>query len=181
MKIYTKTGDSGQTGLFSGKRISKAELRVEAYGTVDELNAHLGLLRDHCTAQEDVRSFLLTQQHHLFDLGAVLADDRPDAPERLTTDITRQLEEEIDRMNATLPPLRHFILPGGHPAVSYAHLCRTVCRRAERRVVALRLEEDELPALAVTYLNRLSDYCFVLGRYLASANGAEEVKWQPKS
>ncbi|PHI19361.1 ATP:cob(I)alamin adenosyltransferase [Lewinellaceae bacterium SD302] len=181
MKIYTKTGDAGQTGLFSGRRLSKAELRVEAYGTVDELNAFVGLLRDYCKKPEEVRKFLLTQQHHLFDLGAILADDRPDAPQRLTISAAEKLEQEIDRMNAELPELRHFVLPGGHPSVSYAHVCRTVCRRAERRVVALRDEENDIPALAVTYLNRLSDYFFVLGRYLALKNEAEEIKWEPES
>lgn len=176
MKIYTKTGDQGQTSLFSGSRLSKADLRVEAYGTVDELNACVGLLRDH-VQDEACRAFLFQHQHHLFDLGAVLADDRNDSPLSFPAAAATDLEAEIDRMNEVLAPLRHFILPGGHPAVSFAHLCRTVCRRAERRVVALAGEVD-LPQEAVIYLNRFSDFAFVLSRWLAKQNGVEELKWQ---
>lgn len=177
MNIYTKTGDAGQTGLFSGRRLSKAALRVEAYGTVDELNAHLGLLRDH-VSEATLRDFLLAQQHRCFDLGAILADDRPDSPLAFPDAAVSELETAIDRMNEQLDPLRHFVLPGGHPTVSYAHLCRTVCRRAERRVVELSEEQPAPPAVVIRYLNRLSDYFFVLGRYLARAKGVEEVKWE---
>lgn len=179
MKIYTKTGDQGETGLFSGRRLSKADLRVEAYGTVDELNATIGLLRDHLT-DEPTREFLLVQQHHCFDLGAILADDRPDSNLVFPENAAPRLEEAIDQLVEQLPPLRHFVLPGGHPTVSFAHLCRTVCRRAERRVVALTAEEADIAPVAVTYLNRLSDYFFTLGRYLSLLQGVEEVKWQPK-
>lgn len=181
MKIYTKTGDQGETGLFSGRRLLKSDLRVETYGTVDELNAHLGLLCDHVT-DKTVQQFLLNQQQLLFDLGAVLADDRKDSPLSFPPNADEVLELEIDRMNESLPPLQHFVLPGGHPTVSYAHLCRTVCRRAERRVVALHADENEgIPPSPIVYLNRLSDYFFVLGRYLAKLAGVEEVKWTPKS
>jgi cob(I)alamin adenosyltransferase len=175
MKIYTKTGDAGQTGLFSGKRLSKADARVEAYGTVDELNAHLGLLRD-LTEDEQVRQQLLEQQQHLFALGAALADDRPGQAYQLPESATPGLERAIDDMEAELPRMTHFILPGGHQTVSQAHVCRTVCRRAERRTVELanivELDESILP-----YLNRLSDYFFVLSRHLTRLSGAEEIKW----
>lgn len=179
LKIYTKTGDKGETGLFSGRRLSKADLRVEAYGTVDELNATIGLLRDHLQ-DERIREFLLLQQHHCFDLGAVLADDRPDSKLSFPETASTTLENTIDAMNAELAPLRHFVLPGGHPNVSFAHLCRTVCRRAERRVVALHSEGTGIPAVSITYLNRLSDYFFVLGRYLSKLHAVDEVKWEPK-
>jgi len=176
MKIYTKSGDQGETGLFSGRRVSKADLRVEAYGTVDELNAAVGLLRDHLS-DERCREFLFKQQHLLFDLGGLLADDRADSPLSFPVDSIAALEVEIDRLDTDLAPLRHFILPGGHVQVSFAHLSRTICRRAERRVVALHSEEV-LPAAVIQYLNRLSDYFFVLGRWLAQANGVEELKWE---
>lgn len=178
MRIYTKTGDEGQTGLFSGRRVSKADLRVEAYGTVDELNAVVGLLRDHLPTDSQQRVFLLRQQHLLFDLGALLADDREDSPLHFPADAAKELEKTIDELQQQLPPLRHFVLPGGHPQVSFAHLARTVCRRAERRVVALAAAAD-LPKESVIYLNRLSDFFFVLSRYLSYENGVEELKWQP--
>jgi cob(I)alamin adenosyltransferase len=175
MKIYTKTGDAGQTGLFSGKRLSKADARVEAYGTVDELNAHLGLLRD-LTEDEQVRQQLLEQQQHLFALGAALADDRPGQAYQLPESATPGLERAIDDMEAELPRMTHFILPGGHQTVSQAHVCRTVCRRAERRTVELA-NIVELDESILRYLNRLSDYFFVLSRHLTRLSGAEEIKW----
>jgi cob(I)alamin adenosyltransferase len=175
MKIYTKTGDAGQTGLFSGKRLSKADARVEAYGTVDELNAHLGLLRD-LTEDEQVRQQLLEQQQHLFALGAALADDRPGRAYQLPESATPGLERAIDDMEAELPRMTHFILPGGHQTVSQAHVCRTVCRRAERRTVELA-NIVELDESILRYLNRLSDYFFVLSRHLTRLSGAEEIKW----
>lgn len=175
MKIYTKTGDAGQTGLFSGKRLSKAHARVEAYGTVDELNAHVGLLRD-VTDDEPVRQFLLEQQHHLFALGAALADDRPERAYQLPDSATPGLEKAIDQMEADLPRMTHFILPGGHPSVSQAHVCRTVCRRAERRTVELA-DAVAVDESILKYLNRLSDYFFVLSRHLTRLTGAEEIKW----
>lgn len=177
MKIYTKSGDRGQTGLFSGRRVGKDDMRVEAYGTVDELNATVGLLRDHLT-ESSLREFLLRQQKLLFVLGGILADDRPDGGQEFPVDAVTALEEAIDRMEVFLEPLRHFILPGGHPQVSYAHLCRTVCRRAERRLVTLA-SEVSLAEELVVYLNRLSDYFFVLSRYLSKKNDVEELKWMP--
>ena len=175
MKIYTKTGDQGQTSLYSGHRLSKANLRVESYGTVDELNAFVGLLRDHvdrATLQQE----LLTQQNHLFALGAALADDRPGKAYRLPTTAAAELEAAMDRMDDELPKMTHFILPGGSPVISYAHVCRTICRRAERRVVELG-QTVELDNSLVIYLNRLSDYFFVLSRYLARIDEVDEIKW----
>lgn len=175
MKIYTKTGDAGQTGLYSGKRLSKAHPRVEAYGTVDELNSFVGLLRDHLK-DEDLRERLLAQQHHLFALGAAMADDRPGEAYQLPANASTDLEVHIDAMNEELPKMTHFILPGGHPAISYTHVCRTICRRAERRTVELA-DSVEMDPSIVIYLNRLSDWFFVLGRYVGLKVGVEEVKW----
>lgn len=178
MKIYTRTGDKGDTGLFSGRRVSKADVRVEAYGTVDELNACMGLLRDHLSSTDEattrVRAQLLAQQRLLFALGAALADDRPGEGYALPAEATPTLEAQIDAMNEELPKMTHFLLPGGSVAVSFAHLARTVCRRAERRTIALA----EAPPAAVIYLNRLSDYLFVLSRYLGKLEGVPEVKWE---
>ncbi|MEM9835138.1 MAG: cob(I)yrinic acid a,c-diamide adenosyltransferase [Bacteroidota bacterium] len=176
MKIYTKTGDQGQTGLFSGTRVSKADLRVEAYGTVDELNSFIGALRDGVEDAE-IREDLFYHQHRLFDIGAILADDRADRLLTFSGAATLQTEAAIDAWQAVLPPLKHFILPGGHPQVSQAHQCRTICRRAERRVVALAAEAS-LPIEVVEYLNRLSDYFFVLARLLAKQYDVEELKWE---
>lgn len=177
MKIYTRSGDRGETGLFSGRRVSKADPRVEAYGTIDELNACLGLLRDHLSTPDEpgtrVRAQLLAQQQQLFALGAALADDRPDQAYQVPENAAAELEKLMDEMDEDLPRMTHFILPGGSPAVSFAHLSRTVCRRAERRVV----EVDGADAAVIVYLNRLSDYLFVLARYLAHHGGVEEIKW----
>jgi cob(I)alamin adenosyltransferase len=179
-KIYTKTGDAGQTALFGGRRVSKSDLRVEAYGTVDELNAFVGLLRDY-TDGEELRSVLSEIQHRLFSIGAHLASDpvkSPAQPDLHEGDV-KLLENEIDRMELALPPLQNFILPGGHVAVSHAHVCRTVCRRAERLVVALDQLEPVAPT-TIQYLNRLSDYFFVLARFLARHNQAGEHIWRPR-
>lgn len=179
--IYTKTGDKGETALFGGKRVSKSHLRVDAYGTVDELNAFIGLL---CDALEPgaTKAALLQIQHRLFSVGAHLASDpqqNPAAPDLLAEDI-RMLEGSIDAMEENLPPLKNFILPGGHPVVSLCHVCRTVCRRAERLVVALH-EHEPVDDGVLQYLNRLSDYFFVLARQLALDSGAEEVIWAPRN
>ncbi len=178
-KIYTRTGDTGKTGLFGGTRVNKDDLRVEAYGEVDELNSFLGLVRDHLPADtEDVAKLLLTIQHRLFTIGALLAT----APGKETPvidltdmDIT-QLETAIDTMEGVLAPLKNFILPGGHPVVSHTHVARCVCRRAERRVVHLH-HHAPIPELVLRYLNRLSDYLFVLARYLGHQTGAKEIIW----
>ncbi|MCS6928335.1 MAG: cob(I)yrinic acid a,c-diamide adenosyltransferase [Saprospiraceae bacterium] len=181
MKIYTKTGDAGQTSLFGGCRVSKNHVRVEAYGTVDELNAFIGLLHD-SLSEEAVRECLREIQHRLFSIGSALATEPQGASMPLDlqpTDITL-LESAIDDMTQQLPPLRHFILPGGFPTVSLAHVCRTVCRRAERVVVALH-EREPVSELILQYLNRLSDYFFVLARYLGHQAGAQEIKWVPRT
>ncbi|NNE29746.1 MAG: cob(I)yrinic acid a,c-diamide adenosyltransferase [Saprospiraceae bacterium] len=180
-KIYTKTGDKGTTGLFGGARVSKHAIRIEAYGTTDELNSHTGLLRDQ-VEKEEIRSALLAVQHELFVIGSNLAKD-PDSDltvPALESGIVTSLEEAMDKMDNELAPLKSFILPGGHPIVSQAHICRVVCRRAERRVVALA-ETEVVPEEIVIFLNRLSDYFFVLARYLGKTLEVEEIKWQAKS
>ncbi|GAB2785287.1 cob(I)yrinic acid a,c-diamide adenosyltransferase [Rhabdobacter roseus] len=181
MKIYTKTGDNGTTGLIGGTRLSKAHVRIEAYGTVDELNAYLGLLRDQPV--NDARRDLLKEiQDRLFTMGSHLASEpdqtRKPLPDLHEADIKR-LEDEMDRMDEKLPPLRAFVLPGGHASVSYGHVARTVCRRAERAVIQLH-EQEPVEEIVIRYLNRLSDYLFVLGRSMAQELGVEEVTWKPR-
>ena len=180
MKIYTKTGDQGETSLFGGKRLPKNHIRIEAYGTVDELNSWIGLVRDHTTA-ETTRILLKEIQDRLFTIGSNLASD-PDkemiVPDIKEGDIER-LEQAMDAMNEDLPLLKNFILPGGHTTVSHCHVARCVCRRAERAVVALQ-QNEPVEAIVIRYLNRLSDYLFVLARKTAQELGAEEVTWQPR-
>ena len=180
-KIYTKTGDKGKTGLFGGMRVPKYDRRIEAYGTVDELNSCVGLLRDHCKG-ERTRAVLLRIQNRLFDLGSnlALAPGKQLAVPAVTVAQVKALEEEIDRMSEELPPLKQFILPGGHPTVSFAHLARTVCRRAEREVYALMEADHDLDLIFGVYLNRLSDYFFTLARYLSVKLGVDEIKWSPE-
>ncbi len=179
MKIYTKTGDEGETGLFGGQRVYKSNDRIEAYGTLDELNAFIGLLIDHQSSAKG-KEVLFAIQNRLFSLGAYLATP-PKEGKEVALDIREEdvelLEKEMDRMDATLEPLRNFILPGGHPQVSYAHLCRTICRRAERQCVRLHLETP-INVMTIHYLNRLSDYFFVLARHLSRELGVEEVAWK---
>jgi cob(I)alamin adenosyltransferase len=181
MKIYTKAGDEGETQLLGGAKVPKNHLRISAYGTVDELNAFVGLLRDQASVDEFL-PVLAAIQDRLFTIGSYLATD-PDQsqfplPKFSEEDIT-VLEESIDAMEADLPPLKNFVLPGGHPANSAAHICRTVCRRAEREVVMLR-ENAEVNPTIIGYLNRLSDWFFVLSRILIYKNNAEEVVWKPR-
>jgi cob(I)alamin adenosyltransferase len=181
MKIYTKTGDKGQTSLFGGKRVPKYDLRIEAYGTVDELNSYIGLIRDQ---EIDEVSFdtLIEIQDRLFTLGSILATEpgntKVKVPQLKEEDVLF-LESQIDRMNENLPEMRSFVLPGGHTTVSYCHISRCICRRAERLVIQLS-EEEEVNALTFKYLNRLSDYLFVLGRKLSADLGANEVQWKPR-
>lgn len=181
MKIYTKTGDVGETSLYGGRRISKSALRIETYGTIDELNAYIGLVRDVQT-DEKQKETLKEIQDRLFTIGANLASD-PDGHAKNVPDLheadVELLEKAIDSMEQSLPPLTHFVLPGGHVHVSYCHLARTVCRRAERLTVALHHQSDIAP-LVIKYQNRLSDYLFVLGRKMALDLGVEEVKWHPR-
>lgn len=180
MKIYTKAGDDGKTSLFGGKRIPKFADRIESYGTVDELNSFVGLLNDSLTLPT-IKKELLAIQHNLFDLGSVLATD-PEGDFKLKgvdAEDTARIEQSIDKMQEVLPVLKNFILPGGHESVSYAHICRTVTRRAERRVLAVA-ETEEVDKEIILYLNRLSDYFFVLGRYIAQEIGVDEIKWEAK-
>lgn len=178
MKIYTKTGDEGETGLFGGARVSKADERVSAYGEVDELNSCIGILRTH-VEDDDIDALLARIQSQLFDLGAELATvpgrDTSGQP-RLDVSDVEGLEAAIDRHEVGLPPLKTFVLPGGTPGAAHAHLARTVCRRAERSLVSLRASSpvrDE----AMHYVNRLSDLLFVLARALNHAAGVPDVPW----
>jgi cob(I)alamin adenosyltransferase len=179
MKIYTKTGDKGDTALFGGTRLPKNHLRIEAYGTIDELNSCIGVVRD-SVQDEPSRNALKNIQDRLFTVGANLATDGEYKviPDVFPDDVLF-LEQEIDRMGEKLPPLKNFILPGGHTAVSFCHVARCVCRRAERLVVALHHEEPTEPII-LEYLNRLSDYLFTLSRNIALDLGVEEVAWQPR-
>jgi len=183
-KIYTKTGDDGTTALASGARRAKYDLRVAAYGTVDETNATVGLVRLHTADLPDLDAMLMRIQNDLFDLGADLATP-PTAeylgyePLRITDAQVTRLEKEIDKLNADLEPLRSFVLPGGSPAAAYLHLCRTVSRRAERMVVELSSCEDEEVGTPVPrYLNRLSDFFFVAARHV-NDHGRADVLWVP--
>jgi cob(I)alamin adenosyltransferase len=181
MKIYTKTGDKGTTALFGGKRISKADLRIETYGTVDELNSYIGLVRDQ-EVNAKRKNILVEIQDRLFTIGSILATEpgntKVKVPSITEQDITF-LEKEIDAMDAQLPPMKSFVLPGGHPSVSFCHVARTVCRRAERLVIALDAHE-KVDALIIQYLNRLSDFLFVLSRKMTAELGAEETPWKPR-
>lgn len=182
-KIYTKTGDKGTTALIGGTKVPKSHLRIEAYGTVDELNSNIGLCKDMLT-DENSRKVLQDIQWQLFSMGAALACDpvktaKMHIPEIRESDIS-VLEQEIDRMDELLPPLKNFILPGGHAAVSFLHIARCVCRRAERCCVRLETEEEKIPPLILVYLNRLSDYLFVLARYTAHLLKIEDVPWKPR-
>jgi len=188
MKIYTKTGDTGTTALFGGTRVPKHHIRIESYGTVDELNSHLGLIRDQ-TINSHYQALLMSIQDKLFTVGAILATD-PDKAilkngkqrlniEKISAEDIVLLEQEMDTMNAALPAMTHFVLPGGHQTVSFCHIARCVCRRAERLASALN-ELEPFEANALKYLNRLSDYLFVLARKLSSDLQANEIKWIPE-
>ncbi len=180
MKIYTKTGDAGETSLFGGRRVAKDALRIEAYGAVDELNAFLGLAVRHCTSS-DITSRLLRVQRELFLVGADLAtplEVKSAAITRLDAELARRLEGEIDEWEAILPPLTRFILPGGSQPGAELHIARTVCRRAERRAVSLARAEPINEAV-ILYLNRLSDWLFVLARTVNHRQNAPETPWRP--
>lgn len=179
-KIYTKTGDTGDTGLFGGKRLPKNHIRIESYGTVDELNAYIGMLRD-LVHTEHQKNILKEIQDRLFTIGSNLASDpekKMSTPDVKDSDV-ELLEKEMDKMDEHLPPLKNFVLPGGHPTVSYCHIARTICRRAERTVVALH-HNEKVEEIIIRYLNRLSDYLFVLGRQLTRDLKAEEIPWHPR-
>lgn len=183
LKIYTKTGDKGFTSLIGGTKVPKSHLRIEAYGTVDELNSYIGLCKDLLTDNQS-KTILQEIQDRLFTIGSSLACDpekelKMKIPDLKEDDVTL-LEKEIDRMNETLPPMKNFILPGGHPSVSHLHIARCVCRRAERCCVRLEFEKEEIESITIKYLNRLSDYLFVLARYIAHQLKAEEIPWKPR-
>ncbi|APG60134.1 cob(I)yrinic acid a,c-diamide adenosyltransferase [Christiangramia salexigens] len=187
MKIYTKTGDKGTTSLFGGTRVPKHHVRIESYGTVDELNSYIGLLRDQDTDSE-TKQLLIDIQDRLFTIGSILATDpekatlksgksRLNIPELSDNDVEK-LEKAIDKMNEELPEMTHFILPGGHQSVSFCHIARCVCRRAERLSTAL-YDIEAFDDRVLIYLNRLSDYLFVLARKLSKQLQAEEIQWIP--
>ncbi len=187
MKVYTKTGDKGTTLLIGGTRVPKHDIKIDAYGTVDELNAYLGLLRDKIASA--YLEELLQIQNRLFTLGSFLALDPdkaklPNGKARLDIKPIAQedidfLEHRIDQMDQSLPPMTHFVLPGGHEQVSICHICRTVCRRAERKATLLN-EVSPVSENLIKYLNRLSDYLFVLARKLSMDLKVEEIPWIPK-
>ena len=182
-KIYTKTGDKGTTSLIGGTKVSKAHLRIEAYGTVDELNSYIGLCRDLLT-DEKGRDILLETQDRLFTVGSALACDPEKEPKMKIPDLHEEdiilLEKEIDRMNEAMPAMKSFILPGGHPTLSQLHIARCVCRRAERCCVRLEIESEEVDAIILKYLNRLSDYLFVLSRYTGHQMNIAEIPWKAR-
>jgi cob(I)alamin adenosyltransferase len=181
MKIYTKTGDKGKTSLIGGTRLLKSDDRINAYGTIDELNSHIGLLRDQ-DVNNNKKDILKEIQDRLFTIGALLASDpeksKMKVPDLLDNDV-KFLEIKIDEMETELVPLKEFVLPGGHQSVSFCHIARCVCRRAERLIVSLQ-QKEFVPELVVVYLNRLSDYLFVLSRMMCKELKAEEVTWKPR-
>lgn len=181
MKIYTKKGDQGKTGLIGGTRVPKYSLRIEAYGTVDELNSYLGLLRDR-TQDEEYKEEIIFIQDRLFTLGSLLAADpeksKMELPQIHESDI-ETLEKSIDKMDALLEPMKFFVLPGGHETVSFCHIARCVCRRAERRVCELH-EQSPVNPIIIAFLNRLSDYLFVYSRFLTAQTQSVEIPWKPK-
>lgn len=181
MKIYTKKGDQGHTGLIGGTRVSKGEIRIEAYGTVDELNSYIGLIRSFDINTNAVQQ-LMEIQDRLFTIGSSLASDPEKSnmkiPDLQESDV-ESLENWMDEMDTTLPELTSFVLPGGHPFIGHIHVCRCVCRRTERLVVTLDVHDFVAP-LVLTYLNRLSDYLFVLGRKIAMDLNILEKEWHPR-
>ena len=181
MKIYTKTGDKGQTSLIGGTRVPKHHIRIEAYGTVDELNSWIGLLRDMIPGEHE-KKILIEVQDRLFTMGSHLASD-PEKSKMKLPDLKKEdvelFENEIDAMDKILPPMKNFVLPGGHPVVSHIHIARCVCRRAERCVIHLS-ENNPIEEIIIQYLNRLSDYLFVLSRKVAQDLGVEEIPWKAR-
>lgn len=182
-KIYTKTGDNGTTSLIGGTKVPKSHIRIESYGTVDELNSYIGLVRD-SISDENSRSLLIEIQDRLFTIGSSLACD-PEKESKLAIPDLKEddislLENEIDFMNAQLPEMKSFILPGGHSSISFIHVARCVCRRAERIIVHMQVEKMTVDALIIKYLNRLSDYLFMLARYVAYLIHVPEIPWKPR-
>lgn len=182
-KIYTKTGDKGQTALLGGKKVPKSHLRIDAYGNVDELNSFIGLLKDHVDVDARIANQFYWVQEHLFSIGSLLATEEGfkgfDLPQISDIEI-KQLEVWIDKSSGELPELKKFILPGGHEVVSLCHVCRTVCRRAERSIIALAGEE-KVDEHIIRFINRLSDYFFIMARKMAQLLKAPETPWDPGS
>jgi cob(I)alamin adenosyltransferase len=182
-KIYTKTGDLGKTSLIGGTKVPKSHLRIESYGTVDELNSYIGLLSDHLTHKHS-KKILKEIQDRLFTVGSSLACDPDKEPLMKIPDLKEKdivlLEKEIDKMNEALPVMKSFVLPGGHVAVSTAHVARCVCRRTERICVNMQVQKLFVEPLVIKYLNRLSDYLFVLARYIGHLLKVDELPWKPR-
>ena len=181
MKIYTKTGDTGETTLLGGTRLPKYDLRIEAYGTVDELNAYLGHLADQEVCQT-YRPFLQELQQDLFTIGSNLATEPGNTKVKLPAlrkNAVLEMEQSIDTFEEELPPLKNFVLPGGHPTNSLAHICRCVCRRTERRIIELHKEQPIAPEY-IAYFNRLSDWLFVFSRWISHHTQSPEVPWKPQ-
>lgn len=182
-RIYTKTGDRGTTSLIGGTKVLKSHERIEAYGTIDELNAYIGLCRD-LVEDLTLKAVLKEIQDRLFTIGASLACDPVKETKLKIPDLKERdvffLENEMDKLDESLAPLQFFILPGGHPTVSNIHITRCVCRRSERLIVKLLLPDEEHDNLIIKYINRLSDYLFVLGRYVGHQLGVEEQQWHPR-
>ncbi len=180
--VYTKTGDRGRTSLIGGTRVPKNDVRLEAYGTVDELNSFIGMIRSFEIDDQSSQQ-LIKIQKRLFDVGAYLATDTnvADLRDKMNYDdsVIEELEKEMDEMEEALPPLKYFVLPGGHPCISYCHISRTICRRAERRILEVG-ESLEVNAWVVRYVNRLSDYLFVLSRHLSKHFNVNEIPWIPE-
>jgi cob(I)alamin adenosyltransferase len=182
-KIYTKTGDLGKTSLIGGTKVAKSHIRIESYGTVDELNSYIGLVSDHFI-DEPSKIILKEIQDRLFTIGSSLACDPDKEPLMKIPDLKEEdivlLEQQIDKMNDSLPEMKSFILPGGHLAVSTTHIARCVCRRAERLCVNMQQHDLFVDPLVIKYLNRLSDYLFVLARYVGHLLGVGEIPWKPR-
>jgi cob(I)alamin adenosyltransferase len=181
MKIYTKTGDKGTTALFGGKRVSKADLRIETYGTVDELNSWIGVLRDQ-EVNTKRKELLIEIQDRLFTIGSILAIEPGNTKVKvpsISEDDVALLERKMDEMDTELEPMKFFVLPGGNISVSFGHVARTVCRRAERLIIALH-EQEPVNDLVIKYMNRLSDYLFVLCRKITAELNVEETPWKPR-
>jgi cob(I)alamin adenosyltransferase len=182
-KIYTKTGDKGKTSLIGGTKVLKSHDRINSYGNVDELNAHIGLLGDYLNHQHII-GVLREIQDRLFTIGSSLACDPEKEPKMKIPDLKDSdvafLENEMDNMNLELPPMTSFLIPGGHLAISQAHVVRCVCRRAERSCVLLKEQGEFIDDLVIQYLNRLSDYLFVLSRYIGNMEAVPEIPWRPR-
>lgn len=182
-KIYTKTGDKGTTSLIGGTKVPKSHLRIEAYGTTDELNSYIGLCKDLLSDQQSKKT-LQEVQDRLFTIGSSLACDTEKETKMKIPDLKEDdvilLEKEIDRMNELLPEMKNFILPGGHATLSHLHIARCICRRAERCCVRLEMDKEEVESIIIKYLNRLSDYLFVLSRYIGHQLNVAEIPWKPR-